>query len=213
MTVDSQGDLEREVRCIYDEANAYATLHGGVQYGMNVLYGPPILKPKVMIVSIQGGAADGRAPQTKWPTDFVYLTKEHPFGKRLVGDFESAGLGDILSDSVVATNIAFPQAPDFGKWRGSLIAQAWLKKSTSWVKELIRLMQPEVILTYGSPPFSRLVGRSKRQIVEQTTFNGTPLVACDHLASRRLTRDDRSDAIDRVRRLIDSRATSPEDQN
>ena len=43
MTINSQRALERDVQRIYDEANDYADLHGGVQHGMNVLYGPPIL--------------------------------------------------------------------------------------------------------------------------------------------------------------------------
>ena len=65
MTVDSQVALERAVQRIYDEANDYAELHGGVQHGMNVLYGPPILKPRVMMVSVQGVArmgSPGREP-------------------------------------------------------------------------------------------------------------------------------------------------------
>ena len=203
MTIGPQEALEREVQRIYDRANEYAELHGGVQHGMNVLYGPPILKPKVMIVSIQGGAADGKPPQKTWPSRFVYLDRKHPFGSKLSRDFETAGLVDVLSKSAVATNIAFPQAREFGQWRRSSAAQAWLEKSTDWVNELLRLMEPAVIITYGSPPFFRLVGRRKRGIVEQTTWNGTPLVACDHLASRRLSLDARNDAIETVKRLLD----------
>ncbi|MDE2812490.1 MAG: hypothetical protein OXM01_05675, partial [Gemmatimonadota bacterium] len=190
------------VQRIYDEANAYADLNGGVPHGMNVLYGPPILAAKVMVVSIQGGGRDGKRPQTTWPFELAYLNQEHPFGARLVEDFQSAGLFDTLSHSTVATNIAFPQAPDFNQWRKRPDARAWLEKSTAWVQELIRLLRPVVILTYGSPPFFRLVGRAKRGMVEQTKLNGVPLVACDHFASRRLTRDARADAVARVKRLI-----------
>ena len=203
MTNDPQEALEREVQRIYDAANEYAELHGGVRHGMNVLYGPPILKPKVMIVSIQGGAADGKPPQKTWPSRFVDLDRKHPFGSKLIRDFETAGLVDVLSESAVAINIAFPQAREFGQWRRTRAAQAWIEKSADWVRKLLRLMEPAVIITYGSPPFFRLVGRRKRGIVEQTTWNGTPLVACDHLASRHLSLDARNDAIERVRRLIE----------
>ena len=53
--------LRRAVRTIYRQANAYADAHGGVDCGMNILYGPPIPEPDVMIVSAQGGG-DGRTP-------------------------------------------------------------------------------------------------------------------------------------------------------
>ena len=202
MIVECQVALEQGVQRIYDEANAYADLNGGVCHGMNVLYGPPIMGAKDMVVSIQGGGRDRKRPRKTWPPELTYLNKAHPFGAKLVKDFQSAGLFDILSHSTVATNIAFPQAPDFNQWRKRPGAREWLEKSTAWVQELIRMVRPVVILTYGSPPFLRLVGRAKRGMVEQTKLNGTPLVACDHLASRRLTRDARSDAVARVERLI-----------
>lgn len=202
MTVDSESALKREVKRIYVEANDYAHLHGGVQRGMNVLYGPPILRPKVMIVSVQGGGADGKPPQTTWPPELAYLDGRHEFGRRLVRDFDNAGLGHVLRQCTVATNLVFPQAADFGKWQRTPGAQAWLAKSAAWATQLIMLMGPKVLLTYGNAPFERLTSRRKRNKVEETQWQGIPLIACGHLM-RGARLEERADAMARVKRLVD----------
>ena len=80
-------------------------------------------------------------------------------------DFEEAGLGEVLERRTVATNIAFPQANpqenEFAKWRRQEGSSQWIEKSLQWVEELIRLMPPRVILTYGEAPFRYLTGRKK----------------------------------------------------
>ena len=199
--VDSQEALERQVQRIYDEANNYAKLHGGVEHGMNVLYGPPIPNPKVMIVSLQGGGKDGKAPQTTWPGELAYLDGRHEFGRRLVRDFDKGGLGDVLRRNTVATNLAFPQAERFAPWLRTPGAQAWLERSAAWMDRLIALIRPKLLLTYGKDSFERLSGRPKRNRIEETKRNGIPLIGCGHLIQgARL--DERAEAIDRVRRLI-----------
>ena len=55
----NQLELEGEVRRIYAEANAYADQVGGVEQGMNILYTPPRLRPRLMVVSMQGAGDDG----------------------------------------------------------------------------------------------------------------------------------------------------------
>ena len=205
MTVESQQSLEREVQRIYDEAGAYAKLHGGVEGGMNVLYGPPMLDPKVMIVSLQGGGKDGKAPQTTWPGELAYLDGRHEFGRRLVRDFDGAGLGHILRGSTVATNLAFPQASRFAAWLRSAGARGWMDQSAAWLERLLALMRPAVLLTYGKEPFERLTGRRKRNRVEETTRRGIPLIGCGHLIQG-ATLADRVEAISRVKKLIDSAA-------
>ena len=211
MVADSQCALEREVQRIYDEANAYADHHGGVCYGMNILYGPPILRPKVMIVSIQGGGKDRKPPQTKWPLELTYRKQGHPsrgnrrsdFGSKLVTDFERAGLAHVLNSNAVATNIAFPQAPKYDEWLRIQGAKEWLQKSSEWVVELVELTAPKAILTYGAEPFKRLVGRKKNGVVEETTTkNTTPLVGCHHLAAWGLKLVERDHAIARLKKLI-----------
>ena len=201
MTAESQEALESEVRRIYAEANAYAELHGGVGHGMNVLYGPPILNPKVAIVSLQGGGQDGKPPQTTWPEELAYLDGRHEFGRRLVRDFEGAGLGDVLRHSTVATNLAFPQAGRFAPWLRTPGARVWLEKSSAWMDRLIALMQPKVLLAYGKEPFERLAGRPKRKRVDEAMRRGVPVVGCGHLIQG-ASLVDRAEAMGRVKRVI-----------
>ena len=72
--------VEAEVRRIYDEVNKYADAHGGVEHGLNVLYGPPIPDPTVFLVSMQGGGAD-RNRQRTWPAKLLYIHDKHALGR------------------------------------------------------------------------------------------------------------------------------------
>ena len=201
--------LETQVSRIYREVNGFADAHGGVECGLNVLYGPPIANPLVFIVSMQGGGAD-KNRQRKWPPKLLYANDKHQFGSRLRRDFEEAGLGDVLEDKTVATNVAFPQAKEFAKWRRRPGSDCWLTKSLEWVEELIRLMSPRVILTYGEDPFRYLMQRKKTFPVELTTWQPStpdapqapvPLVGCGHLM-RGATKAERREAMQLVHRTI-----------
>ena len=193
----TQASLEVEIRRIYHEANRYADEHGGVEHGMNILYGPPILNPAVMIVSAQGGGAD-RNRQRTWPAKLEYSASGYPFGRRLVSDFEEAGLEDALENRTVATNIAFPQSPGFDDWLRKPGSEAWLEKSLAWVEELVQLMPPRVILTYGRHAFRHLVGHRKVDRVERAEWWGFPVVGCGHLMQG-ATKAERLDAVRLVR--------------
>ncbi len=214
MTAESQKALEQEMRRIYREVTAYRKQHGGTPRGMNVLYSPPILRPKLMIVSIQGSAGDRKLPQEKWPCKFSYSEQVHPFGTSLFGAFGRIGLTHVLLCHTVATNIAFPQTDlGFTEWLKTPGAPEWLSKSVGWIEEFIKLMSPAVILTYGKQPFLHLMGREKRtnQTVEQTSKEGIPLIGCNYPLYNNLPDDKHDDAIRRVERLIkDSTTTFPD---
>lgn len=204
--------LETQVGRIYCEVNRFADTHGGVECGLNVLYGPPIANPLVFIVSMQGGGAD-KIRQRTWPPKLLYTNGEHDFGSRLQSDFQEAGLVDVLETKTVATNIAFPQAKEFAKWRRKPGSDRWLAKSLEWVEDLIRLMPPRVLLTYGEDPFRHLMGRKKTSRVEQTMWRPsspdaqqTPvaLVGCGHLM-RGATKAQRREAMQLVCAAIGAR--------
>ena len=106
--------LEQEVSRIYAEANAYADEVGGVENGMNILYTPPRLRPRLMVVSMQGAGDDGER-QVTWPELNQYAVRGYSFGKRMTADFDEAGMARLFRLETVATNLAFAQAKHFGK--------------------------------------------------------------------------------------------------
>ena len=196
--VTEEADLERKVVRIYSEANQLADEIGGVEYGLNVLYGPPIPNPTVMVVSIQGGGKD-RCRQRTWPDRLRYLDSAHPFGRRLEADFDRAGLGGTLKSATVATNVVFPQWPHsaggFQGWKRQPSAGTWISRSRIWLSALVEIMAPKVILTYGKPAFEELTGRPKHKgTLAVGTFQTFPVVGCGH-PMQGATRSEREDAL------------------
>ena len=122
MAANSQGELEREVRRIYSEANAYADEAGGVKSGMNILYTPPKMRPRLMIVTLRGAGDDGVRQRT-WPDCNLYSVSRYSFGKRMTADFDQAGMSELFREETVATNLAFAQAKEFGKWRTTSVGR------------------------------------------------------------------------------------------
>ena len=112
-------------------------------------------------------------------------------------------MADTLAHRTVATNIAFPQAEGFTDWLALKKAPAWLARSICWVEELIRLMRPEVILTYGKPAFGYLTDYTKSKgIVAEATLSGIPVVGCGHL-SQGTSNAEHQRALGRVRQHLD----------
>ena len=201
MAANSQGELEREVRRIYAEAIAYADEAGGVESGMNILYTPPRMRPRLMIVTMQGGGGDG-VRQSTWPNRNLYADRDYHFGKMMTDDFDKAGMSQLFREETVATNLAFPQAKEFGKWRTTSVGKGWLQKSSQWLDELIELMAPRALLTYGSPPFEWLTGERKvGGNVGEGSYRGIPVVGCSHYARNRATPEERCAVMAKVRSL------------
>ena len=197
----NQVALEGEVRRIYAEANAYADEVGGVEYGMNILYTPPRLRPKVLVVSTQGAGEDGVRQRT-WPEYNQYAVSCYSFGKKMTADFDDAGMARMFRLETVATNLAFPQARDFDKWRRTSVGKGWLERSRAWVDELMGLMAPSVLLTYGSPTFQALTGmRKARGKPAEATYRGIPVVGCSHYSRNMATPEERRAVMARIREL------------
>lgn len=189
-----EADLEREVVRIYGEANRLADQIGGVEYGLNVLYGPPIPNPTVMVVSIQGGGKD-RCRQRTWPDRLQYINSAYDFGQRLEADFARAGLADTLRNATVATNLVFPQWPRFDDWKRQPSAPAWLRHSEEWLSALVDVMAPRVILAYGKPAFERLTGLPKHKgALAVGTYRTFPVVGCGY-PMQGATRGERENAL------------------
>ena len=207
-----EADLRRKVHRIYSEVNRFADETGGIEYGLNVLYSPPISKPAVMVVSIQGGGKD-RCRQRTWPDRLQYLDSAYGFGQRLEGDFMRAGLAEVLNAATVATNIVFPQWPadrgGFEGWKRQPSAAAWLGRSRKWLSALVDAMAPRVILTYGKPAFEELTGRSKHKgTLAIGSYRTFPVVGCGHL-NRGATLSERKGALIAVADIVDEDPDAP----
>ena len=201
MVAASQLELEREVSRIYAEANAYADEVGGVENGMNILYTPPRLRPSLMVVSTQGAGDDG-VRQVKWPEHNQYAVSSYSFGERMTADFDDAGMDRLFRLEIVATNLAFAQAKDFNTWRRTSVGKGWLERSRMWLDELIGLIAPRVLLTYGSPPFEALTGMHKaRGQIAEATYCGIPVVGCSHYSRNAATPEERRAVMARVGEL------------
>ena len=201
-------DLERKVHRIYSQVNRFADETGGVEYGLNVLYGPPMPNPTVMVVSIQGGGKD-RYRQRTWPDRLQYLDSAYGFGQRLESDFVRAGLSEVLETATVATNVVFPQWPTFEGWKRQPSAAAWHSRSRMWLSVLIDAMAPRVILTYGKSAFEELTGRPKhRGTLAVGRYRTFPVVGCGHLMQG-ATRNERSSALIAVADIADHGPNAP----
>ena len=126
----------------------------------------------------------------------------YSFGKKMTADFDDAGMSRIFRLETVATNLAFAQAKDFDKWRRTSVGKGWMERSRGWLDELIELMAPGVILTYGSPPFRALTGmRKARGKLAEATYGGIPVVGCSHYSRNMATPEERLDVMARIREL------------
>ena len=201
LAANSQGELEREVQRIYSEANLYANEVGGVERGMNILYTPPRMRPRLMIVTMQGAGDDG-VRQCTWPDRNLYADGCYSFGRRMTADFDSVGMSEFFREETVATNLAFAQAKEFGKWRTTSVGKGWLQKSKKWLDELIELMAPRVLLTYGSPPFKQLTGEHKvGGKIGEAEYRSIPVIGCSHYSRNAATPEEWLAVMAKVREL------------
>ncbi|MCY3641127.1 MAG: hypothetical protein OXH37_08960, partial [Gammaproteobacteria bacterium] len=177
---------------------------GGVKSGMNILYTPPKMRPRLMIVTLQGAGDDGVRQRT-WPDCNLYAVSRYSFGKRMTADFDQAGMSELFREETVATNLAFAQAKEFGKWRTTSVGRGWLQKSRKWLDELIELMAPRVLLTYGSPPFKQLTGEHKvGGKIGEAEYRSIPVVGCSHYSRNAATPEERLAVMARIRELSTS---------
>lgn len=201
MAAARQEELEQEVRRICAEANAFADGVGGVEHGMNILYTPPMLRPGLIVVCIQGAGGDG-VRQRKWPEHNRYAASNYAFGRKMTADFDDAGMSRLFRLDTVATNLAYAQAKDFGKWRRTSVGKGWLGKSRNWLEELMGLMAPGAISTFGSPAFEALTGRHKRRGENaEAAHRGIPVVGCSHYSRNAATPGERRAVMARIREL------------
>ena len=89
-----QDRLEKLVRQAYEEMFALRKLPGMgavVKNKMTMLYGPPMMRPDLALVSFQGGSEDKSPQLTTWPEQLLYLNDPYRFGPESPTSFQGCG--------------------------------------------------------------------------------------------------------------------------
>ena len=108
----NQDRLEQLAQQAYDEARALRDQHdmGEVVGRMTILYGPPLLRPDLALISFQGGAEDPSPSLRTWPPRLLYLDDPYRFGRKLRRHFSEAGLSRVLESSAAGRGRVFARA-------------------------------------------------------------------------------------------------------
>ena len=164
---------------------------------VTLLYGPPMVRPDVALVSFQGGCEDRSASRQTWPERLLYLNDDYRCGRILRCQFGCAGLGEMLEKRTVAMAACFPEAPgaQADKWsRGKSGPRAeWRKFSSDWVRRMLQAMRPRTVLVFGTKASEvleladawcdREYRDSDRHLVYgRAAIEGCPAVYCHHLS-------------------------------
>lgn len=162
---------------------------------VTLLYGPPMMRPDLFLVSFQGGGEDRSPSRETWPEQLVYLCDPYKFGSALRRNFAAAGLSETLAERTVAMAACFPEAPsaEANSWMAKQGPRAeWRMFSSDWVKRMITAMRPRAVLLFGDKA-SRALGLhsqwrdvqsrpSRGMVYARGEVEGFPAVYCHHLS-------------------------------
>ena len=184
---------------------------------ITVLYGPPLVRPDVFVVSFQGGGQDTSPSPRTWPKRLLYLDDPYRFGERLREHFCNAGLFETLEKRTVAMAACFPEARWFeaGRWAVKSGAKAeWREFSSNWVRRMLHAMRPRVVLVFGIKASDALGlkkawrdvkrrGSDRHPVYGRAELEGFPAVYCHHL-SRGASDSWVQKCLAEVKRLVDA---------
>lgn len=202
----NQQELEQLVQRMYCETMERLDdpCWSEVAQKVTLLYGPPMVRPDVFLVSFQGGGGDPSPSLRTWPDKLLYLDDHYPdgtprergdnFGTTLRKNFHDAGLWETLTTRTVAMAACFPESSNADKWIVKQGPRAeWRKFSSAWVKCLIAAMRPHVVLVFGDKASKALEVHDEWRDVERREsdshmvygrmeIEGCPAVYCHHLS-------------------------------
>ena len=220
--VTEQTELERLARRMYEETFDLMKdpRLGKVARGkVTLLYGPPMVRPDIALVSFQGGAADRSPSRRSWPERLLYLDDAFDFGKVLRDQFATAGLFETLEERTVAMAACFPEAPagEAGLWsvRGGPRAE-WREFSSTWVRRMLAVMEPRAVLVIGKKASDSLGlsafwrdaiyrNSDRHMVFGRAEIAGCPSVFCHHL-SQGWDRPGVQRCLDEIKRIVRDRA-------
>ena len=194
-----QKELERLAKRMYDEVFQRLedpALQAVVKDKVTVMFGPPMVRPDVAIVSFQGGAGDRSPSRRTWPPRLAYLDGEPTFSQTLRRQFHKAGLYEMLEQRTVALAACFPEAPahESRLWMATTGPRAqWREFSSRWVRRMLRAMHPRAILVVGQKASSALDleggwrdeerrASDGHRVFGRAEIEGSPALYCHHLS-------------------------------
>ena len=180
---------------------------------VTALYGPPMFRPDVFLVTFQGGGEDCSPSRRTWPERLVYLDDCYRFGGALRKNFHMAGLSETLAKRTVAMAACFPEATaaESNKWMVKHGPRAeWRRFSSEWVKRSIGAMRPRAVLVFGDKA-SRSLGLNQWRDVQtrpgrgmvfgRSEVEGCAAVYCHHL-SQGWAREEVQECLAEVKRIV-----------
>lgn len=166
-----------------------------VNHKVTAMYGPPMVRPDVALVSFQGGGGDDSPSRRTWPGRLLYLDDHFAFGRTLRRQFDDAGLDEVLRERTVAMAACFPEArtSESGRWTSKSGPRAeWREFSSAWVRRMLAAMRPRAVLVFGTKASLALGLEERWRNVEQdsrgwrafgrATIEDCPAVYCQHLS-------------------------------
>ena len=194
----SKRQVERLARQMYDETFERLDdpqLREVVRDKVTVMYGPPMVRPDLALVSFQGGGGDRMETARSWPERLLYLDDEFVFGRTLRSQCKLAGLGEVLEKRTVAMAACFPEAPiaKARRWMAKSGARAeWRAFSVAWVRKMLAAMSPRAVVVFGTKASQAMEldgewREEHRDTRGWRTFGradveGCPAVYCQHLS-------------------------------
>ena len=213
-----QQELEQLAQCMYRETMERRKDLRWMEVAQKVtlLYGPPMMRPDVFLVSFQGGGKDRSPSRETWPEQLVYLCDTYEFGGALRRNFGAAGLSETLAKRTVAMAACFPEAPraEASKWMVKKGPRAeWRVFSSDWARRMIAAMRPRVVLLFGSKASYALgLDNQWRDVQSQPhrgmvygrgEVEGFPAVYCHHL-SQGWAKDEVQTCLAEVKRIVNA---------
>lgn len=170
----SQEGLEARCRALYHEVKQFwlsnRETYATWELGYSILYSPPVYHPALVTIGENPGSLRGQiyspAEHSSWPNHNVYYHDTWPLAKKLQALFSSIGELDALRDSVGFAVNFFRSRPssdrDVGlRWRDNppQIRRVLEEFAKSKALNLIRLLEPRLIVTLGMKAFDTLAGK------------------------------------------------------
>ena len=164
----------------------------------SILYGPPILRPDLLILgSNPGFDPDDLYPEEilTWPKDNEYTTQDWPLARRLRSIFASADL-DYLLERSLGTNLIFFKSKCLGRHKETGLGWAdnplEIRRQLETycaqeVGNLVEALEPKAVLVLGLAVFDKVtdevvpvLGAKDRRVAAIGWMNGTKTFGMIH---------------------------------